>query len=411
MLSYQDFFTTQLNQIRQAGRYRTFLPLQRDMQMPAAAFVRADVPADLPPQVTVWCSNDYLGMGRHPAVVQAMQQAVAEHGVGAGGTRNISGTSPLHVALEAELADLHDKPAALLFGCGYLANATTLGALGSQLPDCVIFSDEKNHASMIEGIRQSRAKKHVFKHNDLADLERLLQQYPLDQAKVIAFEALYSMEGDTAPIAEICALAKRYGALTYLDEVHAVGMYGPQGAGVAAAQGVAAEVDIIQGTLAKAFGVIGGYIAASQACVDYIRSVGAGFIFTTAIPPAVAAAALASVRLVRQAETLRVQQQQNAQRVRQGLRAAGLPMLDFSTHIVPVLVGDATRCKQATDMLLRDHQIYVQPINYPTVPVGTERLRLTPSPLHNAEQIIALVRALPQVWMALGLPLSASLAA
>jgi 5-aminolevulinate synthase len=395
-MDYQNFFAEQLDHIHTEGRYRTFHPLQRNMEMPPMAFhgmAMAEKQTEAPANVTVWCSNDYLGMGSHPVVLAAMQQALQSFGAGAGGTRNIAGTTPIHVELEAELADLHGKEAALVFGCGYLANSTTLGTLGQNLDHCVIFSDAKNHASMIEGIRQSRTKKHVFKHNDVADLEKLLRQYPKEQAKIIAFESVYSMDGDIAPIAEICALAKEYGALTYLDEVHAVGLYGPQGAGVAAQLGLSGQIDIIQGTLAKGFGVIGGYIAASKVCVDYIRSAGAGFIFTTAIPPSVAAGALASVRHVRAHEELRTRLHTNASLLKSSLTEAGLPHMQGASHIVPLLVGHAGRCKQLSDALLHDG-IYVQPINYPTVPQGTERLRLTATPNHTAAHIGQLTEAL-----------------
>lgn len=393
-MNYQNFFAAQLAQIQAEGRYRIFHAMQRDMAMPPMAFHGLAEEAQLPSHVTVWCSNDYLGMGRHPLVVQAMQQAVESFGAGAGGTRNISGTTPVHVQLEAELADLHGKEAALLFGCGYLANSTTLGALGNQLKDCVIFSDAKNHASMIEGIRQSRAAKQVFRHNDVADLEAKLRLYPKEQPKIIAFESVYSMDGDIAPIAAICNLAEEYGALTYLDEVHAVGLYGPQGAGVAAQLGLAHRIDILQGTLAKGFGVIGGYIAASAACVDFIRSVGSGFIFTTALPPAIAAGALASVRHVRATEDLRTQLHDNATRLKQSLAEAGLPVVQTPSHIVPLHVGQAALCKRLSDALLADHAIYVQPINYPTVPRGEERLRLTPGPLHTPAHMAQLTQAL-----------------
>ncbi len=394
-MNYETFFADKLEQIQNEGRYRYFHPMQRDMALPPMAFHGLpEASQTAPAHVTVWCSNDYLGMGRHPVVLQAMQQALHAFGAGAGGTRNISGTTPLHVELEAELADLHSKEAALLFGCGYLANTTTLGALGQNLKDCIIFSDTKNHASMIEGIRQSRAQKQVFQHNGLADLEAKLRLYPKEQAKIIAFESVYSMDGDIAPIEAICDLAQEYGALTYLDEVHAVGLYGPQGAGVAAKLGLAQRIDIIQGTLAKGFGVIGGYIAASAACIDFIRSVGGGFIFTTAIPPSIAAGALASIRYVRAHEDLRTQLHDNATRLKKSLSDAGLPVVQTPSHIVPLHVGQAALCKQLSDALLSAHDIYVQPINYPTVPRGEERLRLTPGPLHTPAHIAQLTQAL-----------------
>lgn len=401
-MDYQGFFASRLQAIKDEGRYRTFFPFQRDVAMPSMAFFKGpnrgeSAQPQVPPHVTVWCSNDYLGMGSHPVVRNAMADAAHQWGAGAGGTRNISGTTDVHVALEHELASLHNKDAALLFACGYLANTTTLGALGQYLPKCVIFSDEKNHASMIEGIRNSRTKKEIFKHNDLADLEAKLAAYPKDQAKIIAFEAVYSMDGDIAPIEAICDLAEEYGALTFLDEVHAVGLYGPQGAGVAAAQGVMHRVDIIQGTLAKAFGVMGGYITGNAQCIDFIRSVGAGFIFTTAIPPALAAAALASVKHVRATESLRQTLHSNATTLKQTLAERTLPLQTTPSHIVPLLVPHAARCKQVADALLRNHAIYVQPINYPTVPKGAERLRLTPSPNHTPAHIAALGEALNTV--------------
>lgn len=392
-MDYQNFFAEQITQIRQEGRYREFVPLSRQVdQYPAATFQKPEEQA--PAHVTIWCSNDYLGMSQHEVVRHAATTALQQYGLGAGGTRNIAGSNPVHGQLEAELADLHGKEAALLFGCGYLANFTTLSTVCSTLPDCVIFSDEKNHASMIEGIRNSRARKEIFKHNDLVDLEAKLAQYPVEQAKIIVFESVYSMDGDVAPIGAMCDLAEAYNALTFLDEVHAVGLYGPQGAGQAAAQGVAHRVDIIQGTLAKAFGTIGGYIAGHQACVDFVRSAGSGFIFTTAIPPAIAAAALSSVQYVRQRDDLRHTHQQRVQQVRGMLQDTGLFVQPTTTHILPLRIDDPVVCKTVSDNLLQRHQIYVQPINYPTVPKGTERFRLTPSPYHTPAHIDALVNAL-----------------
>lgn len=396
-MDYQNHFKTALTAIKDEGRYRVFVNLQRAMGDAQTAHGTVHNTA-IPQDVTVWCSNDYLGMGSHPQVIDALCNAAREYGAGAGGTRNISGTTPLHTQLERELADLHNKPAALLFGSGYGANVTALAVLGS-LPECVIFSDAKNHASMIEGIRHSGAAKHIFKHNDMADLEALLKQYPKTQAKVIAFESVYSMDGDIAPIAEICALARKYNALTYLDEVHAVGLYGPQGAGIAAAEGLADKIDIIQGTLAKGFGVIGGYVAASAACIDYIRSLGAGFIFTTSIPPAIAGAALASIKHVRQHDALRKQLACNVVALRAALRRNGLPVTDNGSHIVPLIIGDAARCKQLADKLLAEDGIYVQPINYPTVPRGTERFRLTPTPLHTQADIDHLAAAMARILL------------
>lgn len=393
-MDYEQHFTKHIQAIKDEGRYRVFVNLQRAMG--GAQTAHGTVHNTLPQNVTVWCSNDYLGMGSHPAVLDAMCDAVRQYGAGAGGTRNISGTSPLHTQLERELADLHKKPAALLFGSGYAANVTALAVLGG-LSDCVIFSDANNHASMIEGIRHSGATKHIFRHNDMKHLEELLKQYPKSRAKVIAFESVYSMDGDIAPLEELCALARKYNALTYLDEVHAVGLYGSEGAGVAAAEGLAHKIDIIQGTLAKGFGVIGGYVAATAACVDYIRSAGAGFIFTTAIPPAVAAAALASIKQVRANDGLRRRLAENVLLLRAALRANGLPVTDNGSHIVPLIIGDAALCKQLADKLLAEEGIYVQPINYPTVPRGTERFRLTPSPLHTVDDIKHLAEAMARI--------------
>jgi len=358
--------------------------------------------------VTVWCSNDYLAMGQHPTVVEAMRQAIDAQGSGAGGTRNISGTNTLHAALERELAALHDKEAALVFTSGYVANETTLQTLGALLPGCELYSDALNHASMIAGIRHSGAVRRIFRHNDVAHLEELLAGADPSTPKVVAFESVYSMDGDVSPIGAICDVAHRYGALTYLDEVHAVGMYGARGAGVAERDGALGKVDIVQGTLAKAFGVVGGYIASTAATVDFVRSCGTGFIFTTSLPPAIAAAALASVRHVSAHPDLRVRHQERAASLKRKLAVAGLPVMDSATHIVPVFVGDAALCKQASDLLLERHAIYVQPINYPTVARGTERLRLTPTPLHGDDDMVRLVAALQDVWQTLGLGLRAA---
>lgn len=396
-MNYQQFFATYLDDIKAEGRYRIFTEIGRQAgNFPSATthFEGDDLPSD----VTVWCSNDYLAMGQHPDVLAALHTAAATHGAGAGGTRNIAGTGPLHGALEAELAELHKKDGALLFPCGYLANMTTLSTLGSMLPDCVIFSDAKNHASMIEGIRHSRARKEIWQHNDLVDLEAKLKKYPYEQAKLIAFESVYSMDGTIAPIGKICDLAKKYNALTYLDEVHAVGLYGDHGGGVSERDNVAERVDIIQGTLAKAFGVIGGYIAANAELIDFIRSAGSGFIFTTALGPAQVGAALASVRHLKESNAERRALFDNVYYLKARLLAAGLPLMENPSHIVPVLVGNAKHCKWITDKLLSDYKIYVQPINYPTVPKGTERLRLTPSPKHTKAHCDALVSALGQLW-------------
>ena len=355
-------------------------------------------------KIAVWCSNDYLGMGQHPEVRAAMKRAIDDFGAGAGGTRNISGNHGPIVALERELAMLHSREGALVFGCGYLANLATLATLGQLLPDCVILSDALNHASMIQGVLASRAEKRIFRHNDMDHLRELLAEIPRERCKIIAFESVYSMDGDIAPIAEIVQIAREYGALTYLDEVHAVGMYGPTGAGVAERDGMADQIDIIQGTLAKAYGVIGGYVAANRATIDAIRSHANGFIFTSAIPPAVAAGALASGRHPRQSTVERAALQERADRLRILLRAQRIPFLDAESHIVPVIVGDPVKCKTLCDSLLDIHAIYLQPINYPTVPRGTERLRITASPLHTDAMMDALVAALAQCWTELQLP-------
>ena len=405
-IDYEGFFASQLNALREEGRYRHFAELERIVGVfPRARLHRRGQP---PRDVTVWCSNDYLGMGQHPVVLEAMQAAVGAQGSGAGGTRNISGTNIAHVALERELATLHGKEAALVFTSGYVANETTLQTLGASLPGCEIYSDALNHASMIAGIRHSGAVRRIFRHNDVDHLEELLAAADPATPKIVAFESVYSMDGDVAPIGHICEVARRYGALTYLDEVHAVGMYGARGAGIAERDGALEEVDIIQGTLAKAFGVVGGYIASSSATVDFVRSFGAGFIFSTSMPPAIAAAALASIRHVSCNLVLRVRHQDRVERLKHGLRHAGLPLMPSATHIVPLLVGDAARCKQASDLLLDGYSIYVQPINYPTVPRGTERLRLTPTPLHSDDDIAHLVEALQNVWQTLGLAVAAN---
>jgi len=404
-MDYQAYFAGHLDRLRGEGRYRVFAELERI----AGAFPRARFHHDGKVRdVTVWCSNDYLAMSQHPAVIEAMQTAIGAQGSGAGGTRNISGTNTLHVALERELAALHGKEAALVFTSGYVANETTLQTLGDMLPRCEIYSDAFNHASMIAGMRNSRAVRKVFRHNDLAHLEELLKAADPDTAKIVAFESVYSMDGDVSPIAELCDIAHRYGALTYLDEVHAVGMYGARGAGVAERDGALDKVDIVQGTLAKAFGVVGGYIAATEATVDFVRSCGSGFIFSTSMPPAIAAAALASIRHVTAHPEIRVRHQERAATLKRRLAAAGLPVMPSVTHIVPVFVGDAALCKQASDLLMERHSIYVQPINYPTVPRGTERLRITPTPLHSDEEMARLESALQDVWQTLGLGLRAA---
>jgi len=399
-VNYNEFFASKVEALKTEGRYRVFADLERDAgKFPAARNYQDAKIAD----VTVWCSNDYLGMGQSPVVMDAMHQAINKCGAGAGGTRNISGTNHYHVLLEQELAQLHKKESGLIFTSGYVANLTTLGTIGQMLPECVIISDALNHNSMIAGIRHSRSEKIIFKHNDLADLEQKLRKIEINRPKVIAFESVYSMDGDIAPIKEICDLAKKYNALTFLDEVHAVGLYGKHGAGVAERDGLMDRIDIIQGTLAKGFGVVGGYISGSASLCDFIRSYGDGFIFSSSMPPAVAAGCLASVKYVKEHNELREQHQERAATLKQLLRDAGIPIMPTETHIVPVIVGDPVLCKQASDELMFNHSIYVQPINYPTVPRGTERLRFTPTPLHNDDLMEHLVTALQKVWGQLGL--------
>jgi 5-aminolevulinate synthase len=397
---YSGAFDRALGQVRREGRYREFADICRIRGRFPRALHRGP---DGEREVTVWCSNDYLGMGQHSQVVAAMHQALDEIGAGSGGTRNISGTSHYHVLLEAELADLHGKQAALLFNSGYMANEAALSALGRLLPQCVILSDERNHASMIEGIRHGRCEKMIWRHNDLDDLEAKLRMLDVSRPKVIAFESVYSMDGDIAPIGRICDLAQRYGALTYLDEVHAVGMYGLRGGGIAERDRVLDRVDVIEGTLAKAFGIMGGYVAAKASLIDAVRSTAPGFIFTTSLAPVLAAGALASVRHLKASGEERMLQQKHAGLLKRELKRLGLPVAESPSHVVPVIVGDPVLCKKLTDRLLAEFQIYVQPINYPTVPKGTERIRLTPGPLHGELEIARLVAALDHLWTALTL--------
>ena len=400
-MDYQGFFTSALDQLKAERRYRVFADIERVAgRFPAAIWHGPQGRRE----ITVWCSNDYLGMGQHPDVLRSLTETAVRLGTGAGGTRNISGTSHPVVELEAELADLDGKEAALVFTSGYVSNQTGISTIARLIPDCLVLSDELNHNAMVEGVRQSGREKAIFRHNDLAHLEELLRAAG-SRPKLIVFESVYSMDGDVAPVPAICDLAERYGAMTYLDEVHAVGMYGPRGAGIAERDGAMARVDVIEGTLAKAFGVLGGYVAASAAVVDAIRSHAPGFIFTTALPPAIAAAACTSVRHLKTSSAEREAQQRQAAKTKVALARAGLPVMPTATHIVPVIVGEAEACKAVTDRLLERHGIYIQPINYPTVPRRTERLRITPGPLHTDAHIEALARALVETWTALGLPL------
>ncbi|WP_299374348.1 5-aminolevulinate synthase [uncultured Tateyamaria sp.] len=385
-----------LQRLHDEGRYRTFIDIERQKgQFPHATWTRPD---GTRAPITVWCGNDYLGMGQNPVVLQAMHEAIDATGAGSGGTRNISGTTVYHKRLEAELADLHAKEAALLFTSAYIANDATLSTLPKLFPGLIIYSDALNHASMIEGVRRNGGAKRVFRHNDVEHLRALLEADDPEVPKLIAFESIYSMDGDFGPIKEICDLADEFGALTYIDEVHAVGMYGPRGGGVAERDGLMDRIDIINGTLAKAYGVMGGYIAASAKMCDAIRSYAPGFIFTTSLPPAVAAGAAASVAFLKTAENLRADHQEQAKVLKLRLKGMGLPIIDHGSHIVPVMVGNPVHTKMLSDMLLEDHGIYVQPINFPTVPRGTERLRFTPSPVHGPREVDALVHAMDKLW-------------
>jgi 5-aminolevulinate synthase len=407
-MNYNDFFENALGKLREERRYRVFADLERI----AGRFPHATWHSPRGArEVVIWCSNDYLGMAQHPKVIGAMVEAATRMGTGAGGTRNIAGTNHPLVELERELADLHGKPASLLFTSGYVSNQTGIATIARLLPDCLLLSDALNHNSMIEGIRQSGCERQIWRHNDLGHLEELLKAADPARPKLIAFESLYSMDGDVAPVHALCDLADKYGAMTYCDEVHAVGMYGPRGGGICERDKAMDRVDVLEGTLAKAFGCLGGYIAGSAEMVDAVRSYAPGFIFTTALPPAICAAATAAIRHLKTSSWERERHQDRAARVKAVLNAAGLPVMPSTTHIVPVLVGEPEKCKLASDMLLADHGIYIQPINYPTVPRGMERLRITPSPYHDNGLVDGLAEALVDVWEKLQLPRARALAA
>jgi len=407
MKDYEGQFAKAIEGVHSEGRYRVFTEIGRHKgAFPDATYYGGG--EEHKKNIRVWCSNDYLGMGQNPKVIAAMHEALDQHGAGSGGTRNIGGTNHYHVQLERELADLHGKEAALLFTSGYISNSATLSTMAQQLPGCIVYSDALNHASMIQGIRESRAEKRIFRHNDVAHLRELLEADDPDAPKLIAFESVYSMDGDIAPIKEICDLADEFEAMTYLDEVHAVGLYGPRGGGVAEREGLMHRLTVIEGTLAKAYGVMGGYVTGSRNLIDVVRSFAPGFIFTTSSCPVLAAGALASVQHLKNSNTEREQHQERAATLKSMLRQQGLPVMQSESHIVPVMVGDPVLCKQVTDMLLEDYNIYVQPINYPTVPKGTERLRLTPGPTHTDEMMEELLNALQEVWDRLGIKSAAA---
>jgi len=394
-MDYEAFFRQKLEDIKTEGRYRIFADLERCAKdFPYAFYYNEGSPR----RVVVWCANDYLAMGQNEKVLDAMSTAITRVGAGAGGTRNISGTNHYHVLLEKEIADLHDKEAGLVFSSGYVSNEASISALATHLPECVVFSDAHNHASIIQGIRNSRVHKEIFRHNDVRHLKDLLSRYPKERAKLVIFESVYSMDGDIAPIEAFCDLAEEYNALTFIDEVHAVGMYGHKGGGIAQRENQSHRLSIIEGTLGKAFGVVGGYIASSAYLVDFVRSFAPGFIFTTSMPPAVAAGALASIRHLKTSQLERSRHQETVLKVKKRLTQAGIPFMPAPSHIIPIMVGNAHQCKMASDRLLKEHNIYVQPINYPTVPRGTERLRITPSPVHTDAMIDDLIDALKSVW-------------